>query len=217
VKTCPLLNPKNVTTLRDRHVLGSPRWFKHGKEHRYWSIVESRRCAGGNVVQRPVIYLGEITDTQKRSWCRILEGFDDSDGTSRQTALFAWDRKIPAHTVDIGIGVRLKVFTLHRPRQWGACWLACQLYSQLDLVRLTPTATPTPLREKEKKSSPIEVLQKARMVIQSSPRFSRWLAWRRWCLSKDLEKRGSNIRMSWNRVPGMPIACRLRFFLHASS
>jgi hypothetical protein len=30
------------------------RW-KDGKEHRYWSIVESRRCAGGRVVQRPVV------------------------------------------------------------------------------------------------------------------------------------------------------------------
>ena len=34
---------------------------KDGKEHRYWSIVESRRCAGGRVVQRPVLYLGEKT------------------------------------------------------------------------------------------------------------------------------------------------------------
>jgi len=113
--------------------LRNTRRIKDGKEHRYWSIVENRRCAGGKVVQRPVLYLGEINDTQKESWCRVLEGFDDQDGSRRQMALFAWDREIPAHAADIGIGVRLKDFSLHRPRQWGACWLACELYRQLGL------------------------------------------------------------------------------------
>lgn len=103
--------------------LRSTRRFKDGKEHRYWSIVENRRCAGGKVVQRPVLYLGEINDSQKQSWCRVLEGFDETQGQNRQMALFPWDRQIPVHAVDIGIGVRLKDFSLHRPRQWGACWL----------------------------------------------------------------------------------------------
>ena len=40
--------------------------LKDGKEHRYWSIVESKRCAGGKVVQRQVLYLGEINDSQRR-------------------------------------------------------------------------------------------------------------------------------------------------------
>ena len=48
-------------------------------------------------------------------------------------AFFAWDRAIPAHALEYGIGVRLKDFQLHRPRQWGACWLACELYGQLGL------------------------------------------------------------------------------------
>ena len=30
------------------------RRLKDGKEHRYWSIVESRRCSGGRIVQRHV-------------------------------------------------------------------------------------------------------------------------------------------------------------------
>src|SRR2546425_583533 len=49
------------------------RRFKDGKEHRYWSIVESRRCAGGRVVPRHVLYLGEINDSQKESWLRCIE------------------------------------------------------------------------------------------------------------------------------------------------
>jgi transposase len=31
--------------------------------------------------------------------------------------------------------VRLDAMELHRPRQWGACWLACQLYEELELDR----------------------------------------------------------------------------------
>jgi hypothetical protein len=49
------------------------RRIKDGKEHRYWSIAESKRCAGGKVVQRPVLYLGEINDSQLAAWCRVIE------------------------------------------------------------------------------------------------------------------------------------------------
>ena len=38
---------------------------KDGKEHRYWSIVENRRVSGGRTVQRHVLYLGEINDSQR--------------------------------------------------------------------------------------------------------------------------------------------------------
>ena len=37
---------------------------KDGKEHRTWSVVESRRV-GRRVVQRHVLYLGEISDAQR--------------------------------------------------------------------------------------------------------------------------------------------------------
>ena len=42
---------------------------KDGKEHRYWSIVENRRVSGGRTVQRHVLYLGEINDSQQAAWC----------------------------------------------------------------------------------------------------------------------------------------------------
>ena len=45
---------------------------KDGKEHRYWSIVENRRVSGGRTVQRHVLYLGEINDTQRAAWCRTI-------------------------------------------------------------------------------------------------------------------------------------------------
>lgn len=111
------------------------RRFKDGKEHRYWSIVESRRCAGGQVVQRPVLYLGEINDSQRESWCRTIEAFDPQRDRTLPLALFPADRSVPEHAASFGVQVQLDQMELHRPRQWGACWLACQLYEQLGLDR----------------------------------------------------------------------------------
>lgn len=108
---------------------------KDGKEHRYWSIVESRRCAGGRVVQRPVFYLGEINDSQRESWCRTIEAFDPERERTLPLALFPADRPVPAHATGFGVQVRLEEMQLLRPRQWGACWLACELYEQLGLDR----------------------------------------------------------------------------------
>ena len=111
------------------------RRIKDGKEHRYWSIVESRRCAGGKVVQRPVLYLGEINDSQREAWCKVVETFDQEKEKTLPLALFPADRDVPQHAVDFGVQVRLDAMELRRPRQWGACWLACQLYEQLGMDR----------------------------------------------------------------------------------
>ena len=56
--------------------LRDKRRFKDGKEHRYWSIVENRRTAGGRVVQRQVLYLGEINDGQHAAWSKSIEVLD---------------------------------------------------------------------------------------------------------------------------------------------
>jgi len=108
---------------------------KDGKEHRYWSIVENRRCAGGKVVQRAVLYLGEINDSQHQGWCRVIEIFDEECEQSLPLALFPADREVPDHAAGLGVQVRLDAMELHRPRQWGACWLAGLLYEQLGLDR----------------------------------------------------------------------------------
>ena len=115
--------------------LRSTRRIKDGKQHRYWSIVESRRCARGRVVQKPVLYLGEINDSQHAAWCREIEAFDEDSRRSRQLALFPAERALPDHAKAYAVQVRLGAMQLHRPRQWGACWLACQLYEQLELDR----------------------------------------------------------------------------------
>ena len=105
---------------------------KDGKEHRYWSIVENRRVSGGRTVQRHVLYLGEINDSQRAAWCQTIEAFDESGQGGRQVALFPEDRAAPLLDCDV-VHVRLSGLRLRRPRQWGGCWLACHLWDQLEL------------------------------------------------------------------------------------
>jgi transposase len=107
--------------------------IKDGKEHRYWSVVENRRCGRGKFVQRHVLYLGEINDSQRESWCRTIEVFDEKRERTLPLALFPADRQLPNFAAGFGVQIRLKEMELHRPRQWGACWLACHLYEQLGL------------------------------------------------------------------------------------
>ena len=104
---------------------------KDGKEHRSWSVVENRRVRGGRVVQRHVLYLGEINDSQRAAWARAIEIFDDGGG-AKQIALFPEDRVAPALPCDV-VSIRLTGMRLRRPRQWGACWLAMLLWDQLRL------------------------------------------------------------------------------------
>ncbi len=105
---------------------------KDGKEHRYWSIVENRRTQKGQVIQRHVLYLGEINDAQKETWCRTIELFEDGRESPRQVALFPADRPAPEIKTEV-VQIRLNQLSLHRPRQWGACWLAMGIWNQLKL------------------------------------------------------------------------------------
>src|SRR5258705_12686658 len=65
---------------------------KDGKQHRYWSVVENTRVAGGRVGQRHVLYLGEINDTQELAWRRSIEGLEDGGARPRTLSLFSEDR-----------------------------------------------------------------------------------------------------------------------------
>jgi len=112
--------------------LRSKKRFKDGKEHRYWSVVENRRRESGKVSQRQILYLGEINDSQKTAWCRAIEVFDDCRDEYRPVALFPSDRATPVMDCDV-VQIRLSELSLHRPRQWGGCWLALNLWSQLKL------------------------------------------------------------------------------------
>ena len=118
---------------------------KDGKVHDYWSVVENRRLADGRVVQRQLLYLGEINASQREAWRKTIEVQDE--GKRRQVSLFAAG-SLPADDA-AAIGIRLDELRLERPRQWGACWLSCELWQQLKLdgfwgERLAPSRQGTP-------------------------------------------------------------------------
>ena len=108
---------------------------KDGKEHRTYCVVESKRVGGGRVVQRHVLYLGEINDSQELAWRKSIEVIEEGSERPRTLSLFAEDR-CDELVADASI-VRLKLsqMRLVRPRQWGACWLALSLWRELKLDR----------------------------------------------------------------------------------
>ena len=117
---------------------------KDGKEHRYFSVVENKRVSGGRVMQRHVLYLGEINSSQELAWRRSIEVLDEATRAVRTLALFPEDRcegVVPDASI---VRLRLSQLRLERARQWGACWLALNLWQSLGLdqfwgERLVPT------------------------------------------------------------------------------
>src|SRR6266404_6254157 len=91
---------------------------KNGKDHRYWSIVENKRCFGDKVVQRHALYLGEINDQQQAAWQKSIQIFEHGQVQPRTLALFAEDSPAQVQDQDI-VRVKLSELQLRRPRQWG--------------------------------------------------------------------------------------------------
>ena len=105
---------------------------KDGKVHKYWSLVENRRCADQRVVQRHVLYLGALTPAQELSWARTAHAFDPPGHSAASLPGLATERELQAHEV-AAIAVHLHQFRIERPRQWGACWVALTLWNFLKL------------------------------------------------------------------------------------
>ena len=106
---------------------------KDGKEHRYWSVVENRRVAGGRIAQRHVLYLGEINSSQELAWRKSIEVLEDGERVPRSLALFPEDRCEGLAADASIVRLRLSQLSLCRPRQWGACWLTLKLWQELGL------------------------------------------------------------------------------------
>jgi len=104
---------------------------KNGKDHRYYSVVENRRVRDGRTVQKTLLYLGEINDSQKAGWVRAIDVVEGRQ--THQMSLFPEDRPVPEGVGD-AVQLRMEQLELCRPRQWGACWLACILWDMLGLT-----------------------------------------------------------------------------------
>ena len=88
-----------------------------------------------------------------------------------QIALFPEERAAP-EALPEAVQVRLKEFELHRPRQWGACWLALDLWEQLQLDAFWQERLP-PSR---KGTSWLHVLR-AQIILTRSAKWSWLKAW----------------------------------------
>jgi len=126
------------------------------------------------MVQRQVLYLGEINDAQRQAWVKQIEVFDPAAEVYTTLALFPEDRVIPAE-VACGIKIRLNAFEVERPRQWGACWLALGLWELLGLDQFWSQRVP-PSREGTGWHLILAVLTAYRLIAPGSE----WRLHRHW-------------------------------------
>jgi hypothetical protein len=147
---------------------------KDGKEHRYWSVVENVRHPSGPVHQKTLLYLGELNDSHHCAWTKALEIFDADSGQSQTRSLFPSDHT-PAPSDTLALSLRLDDYQLSHPRQYGACWLACDLWRQLGLDQFWAQKLP-PSREGTDWARLLQVSVAYRLIAPGSE----WRCHRQW-------------------------------------
>ncbi len=105
---------------------------KDGKEHTYWSLVETVRTADGPR-QRTLCYLGELNSSAQARWWKTVEVFNEQ-GEAEQLKLFPAQVEPPADDPQVA-RVLVNQVRLERMRQFGACWLGLELWRRLGLDR----------------------------------------------------------------------------------
>jgi transposase len=105
---------------------------KDGKDHSYWSLVETVRTPDGPR-QRTLCYLGELNSSAKTRWLKTIEVFNEQ-GETQQLKLFPSQVEPPPDDPQVA-RVLLNKVRLERTRQFGSCWLGLQLWKRLELDR----------------------------------------------------------------------------------
>jgi len=105
---------------------------KDGKDHTYWSLVETVRTPDGPR-QRTLCYLGELNDSAQARWLKVIEVFNEQ-GERRQLKLFPSDVELPENDPDV-VQVRVSRVRFERVRQLGSCCLGLDLWKRLELDR----------------------------------------------------------------------------------
>ncbi len=105
---------------------------KDGKDHTYWSLVETVRTADGPR-QKTLCYLGELNSSAQARWLRTVEVFNDQ-GETQQLKLFPSHVAVPADDPQVA-RVLVNRVRLERTRQFGTCYLGLQLWKRLELDR----------------------------------------------------------------------------------
>src|SRR6202790_4423781 len=93
---------------------------KDGKNHTYWSLVETVRTPDGPR-QKTLCYLGELNSTAQARWLRSIEVFNEQ-GEAQQLKLFPSDVEPPPDDPQVA-GLLLNKVRLERTRHFGACYL----------------------------------------------------------------------------------------------
>ena len=105
---------------------------KDGKDHTYWSLVETVRTPDGPR-QKTLCYLGELNSSAQARWHKTVEVFNEQ-GEAQQLKLFPSQIEPPAGDPQVA-RVLLHRVRLERTRQFGACWLGWELWKRLELER----------------------------------------------------------------------------------
>ncbi len=112
--------------------LRSNRRSKDGKDHNYWSLVETVRTPDGPR-QKTLCYLGELNSTAQARWLKTIEVFNEQ-GETQQLKLFPSQVEPPPDDPQVA-RVLLNKVRLERTRQFGSCWLGLELWRRLELDR----------------------------------------------------------------------------------
>ena len=104
--------------------------IKDGKDHTYWSLVETVRTPGGPR-QRTLCYLGELNGSAQARWLKTIEVFNEQ-GEAEQLKLFPSHIEPPEDDPQVA-RVLLNQVRLERTRQFGACYLGLELWKRLEL------------------------------------------------------------------------------------
>ena len=105
---------------------------KDGKDHTYWSLVETVRTADGPR-QRTLCYLGELNGSAQARWLKSVEVFNEQ-GEAQQLKLFPSHIEPPADDPQVA-RVLVNRVRLERTRQFGAGFLGWELWKGLELDR----------------------------------------------------------------------------------
>ena len=110
---------------------------KDGKDHTYWSLVETVRTPDGPR-QKTLCYLGELNSSAQARWLKTVEVFNEQ-GEAQQLKLFPSHVEPPADDPQVA-RVLLNKVRLERTRQLGNCWLGLELWKRLELDRFFAAA-----------------------------------------------------------------------------
>jgi transposase len=105
---------------------------KDGKDHIYWSLVETVRTPDGPR-QKTLCYLGELNSSTQARWLRTVEVFNEQ-GEVQQLKLFPSQVELLPDDPQVA-RVLLNQVRLERTRQFGACYLGLELWKRLELDR----------------------------------------------------------------------------------